>query len=84
MPVFHFRLEDSESGEFRNVSVAADSQDEALATIERQEAKKVAYQADDIAGLEQRLKEGTLTGRDKARLFSHRQQKPYKVKKEAK
>ena len=43
MPIFHFRLEDTETGEFRLVSVSADSMDEAEETIYRQEMKKVNF-----------------------------------------
>jgi hypothetical protein len=83
MPVYHFRLTDTDTGEFRNVSVAADSKEEAEATIYRQEQKKVTFQADaqTLKELEQRLKEGTLSGRDKARLLAHRQEKPYVIQK---
>jgi hypothetical protein len=83
MPVYHFRLTDTETGAFRNVSVSANSKDEAEATILLQEAKKVNYQAspDEVKDLESKLKSGTLSGRDKARLLAHRQEKPYTVKK---
>lgn len=81
MAVFRFRLKDSATGEQRFVSVAAESKEEAEATILRQENKKVAFNLDptEAADFEKRLKEGTLTGRDKARLFSHQQDKAYKV-----
>jgi hypothetical protein len=83
MPVYHFRLTDTGTGEFRNVSVAAESKEEAEATILRQEQKKVDFHLDpsEAAAFEQRLKDGTLTGRDKARLFAHKQEKPYKIQK---
>lgn len=83
MPVYHFRLTDTETGEFRNVSVAADSKEEAESVIYAQEMKKVNFQAgaDEIKDLEAKLKTGTLSGREKARLFAHRQEKPYTVKK---
>ena len=83
MAVFHFRLKDSATGETRTVAVAADSKEEAEATILRQESKKVNYTLDpkEAADFEKRLKDGTLTGRDKARLFSHQQEKPYKIQK---
>jgi hypothetical protein len=83
MPVYHFRLTDTETGEFRNVSVAADSKEEAEQVIYRQEMKKVNFFADpeELKGLEAKLKDGTLSGRDKARLHAHRQEKPYTVKK---
>jgi hypothetical protein len=79
MPVFRFRLKDAGSGEFRNVAAAAESVDEAAAIIEASEAKKVAFELDaaEAADLSKRLKEGSLSGRDKARLFTHQQSKPY-------
>lgn len=86
MPVFHFRLTDTNTGEFRNVSVAAATKEEAEETVLRQEAKKVNFQADpeEIKDLEAKLKNGTLSGREKARLFTHRQEKPYVIQKAAK
>ena len=83
MPVFHFRLTDTETGEFRNVSVSADSKEEAEAVIYAQEMKKVNFQTspDELKDYETRLKDGSLSGRDKARLFAHRQEKPYSVQK---
>ncbi|MDF2751666.1 MAG: hypothetical protein K0S82_48 [Gaiellaceae bacterium] len=83
MPVYHFRLTDTETGEFRNVSVAADSKEEAEETVMRQEMKKVNFEEDAVTvkDLEERMKSGTLSGRDKARLLAHRQEKPYSIAK---
>lgn len=83
MPIYHFRLTDTETGEFRNVSVQANSKEEAEATVIGQELKKVnfALGAEDAQGLEKALKEGTLSGRDKARLLAHQQEKPYTIQK---
>jgi hypothetical protein len=83
MPVFRFRLKDAGSSEFRSVAVAADSVDEAAAIVEASEAKKVAFELDpkEAAGFAERLKAGQLSGRDKARLFTHRQSKPYVISK---
>ena len=83
MKVFRFRLKDAGSSEFRSVAVAADSADEAAAIIEAQEAKRVAFEMDpeEAAGFEERLKAGELSGRDKARLFTHQQSKPYAITK---
>lgn len=83
MPVYKFRLTDTETGEFRNVSVAADSKEEAEQVIYQQEMKKVRYEAsaEQVKDFEQKLKDGTLSGRDKALLLAHRQEKPYTVKK---
>lgn len=83
MPVYHFRLTDTDTGEFRNVSVAADSKEEAEEVILRQEAKKVGsfLAPEEVSSLEERLKQGTLSGRDKARLLTHRQEKPYVIQK---
>lgn len=41
MAIYQFKLTDTDSGEFRIVSVAADSLEEAEQTVLRQEAKKV-------------------------------------------
>lgn len=83
MPIFRFKLEDTETGAFRIVSVAADSMEEAEETIYRQEMKKVNFSLPDneydaLSALEE---EGALRGRDKGKLFSHRQLAPYKTKK---
>lgn len=79
--IIRLRLEDKASGEKRFVSVAADSAEEAAAIVEAQEQKKVSFvlSPEEAAGFEKRLKEGTLSGRDKARLFAHRQEKPYAI-----
>lgn len=83
MPVFHFRLTDTETGETRSVSVAADTKDEAEDVIYRQEMKKVNFElpAETIKDFEAKLKSGQLSGKDKAHLFAHRQEKPYTVQK---
>ena len=83
MPIFRFRLKDAGSGEERRVSQEAATVDEAAALIEAREAKKVAFEMDpdEAADFERRLKAGELTGRDKARLFTHRQDKPYAISK---
>ena len=80
MPVYTFKTTHS-SGERRSGQVAADSKDEAEAILLAQEEGHVEFIIDpsEVKDLEQKLKEGTLSGRDKARLFSHRQDKPYKV-----
>lgn len=83
MPIFRVRLEDRESGEFRSVAAAADSEAEAVASVESKELKHVNFllDASEVADFEKRLRKGELTARDKARLFSHRQERPYKVMK---
>lgn len=83
MPVYHFRLTDTETGAFRSVSVAADSKEEAEDVIYRQEMKKVNFflPEETVKDLESKLKSGELTGRDKGRLLSHRQEKPMTVQK---
>jgi hypothetical protein len=83
MPVFRFRLTDTETGQFRNVSVSADTKEEAEQVIYQQEAKKVLFFLDPATALdfEKKLKDGSLTGRDKARLYAHRQEKPYTIQK---
>lgn len=83
MPIFRFKLEDTETGAFRIVSVAADTMEEAEETIYRQEMKKVNYSlgAEDLDRLSALEEEGSLRGREKGKLFSHRQLAPYKTKK---
>lgn len=81
--VIRVHLKDSGSGEFRKASVAASSRDEAVDIVERQEQKHIRFALEpaEAADFERRLKSGQLSGRDKARLFSHMQLKPYKVMK---
>ena len=81
MAVYKFHLK-SDAGEARHISVAAESEAEAEAVIAAQEHKKVAFVIGDpaeLADLEKRLKEGSLSGADKGKLFSHYQDKPYKI-----
>lgn len=82
MPVFRIRTKHP-SGEFRQVSVSADSEDEAVFIVEGQERDHVGFQIDprEAASLEKKMREGSLSGRDKARLLSHQQDVPYKVQK---
>lgn len=61
--VWHFRLTDTETGEFRNVSVAADSKEEAEQVIYRQEAKKVVYQASETELAELLVREKVSQGK---------------------
>jgi hypothetical protein len=81
MALYRFRLEDKASGERRIVTASDVSADAAEASVMAKEEKKVAYHLspEEAAGLEERLKDGTLTGRDKARLFAHQQEKPYVI-----
>jgi hypothetical protein len=71
------------SGEKRHVSAAAESEDEAVAIVEGQEAGHVGFVLDpaEAKELEAKMREGILSGRDKARLLSHQQDVPYKVAK---
>ena len=83
MAVYKFHLK-NDDGEARHVSVSADSEEEAESVIQAQEAKKVAFVIGDpaeLAGLEKRLKDGSLSGADKGRLLAHQQEKPYKIAK---
>ena len=82
--VYHLKLTDTVSGEFRIVSVAASSLDEAEAIVMAQEAKKVGFQITDSGELSElfaKQAEGSLSGREKGRLFAHMQEKPYKIQK---
>lgn len=83
MPVYKFRLTDTETGEFRNVSIAAETKEEAEEVIYQRELKKVNFQTndDEVKDLEAKLKAGSLSGREKARLLTHRQETPYKFQK---
>lgn len=81
MAIYRFRLKDAASGERRIGSVSAESKEEAVAVLEAQEAKKVQFYLDaaGVADLEKKLKDGTLSGADKGKLFSHRQTAAYKI-----
>lgn len=81
MALYRFRLKDSASGEVRVGTAAAESPDETEQILLTQEADTTAFtlQDVDVRDLERKLKEGSLSGRDKALLFSHRQAKPYKI-----
>jgi hypothetical protein len=83
MPVFKFRLTDTETGESRSVSVSADTKEEAEQVIYQQEMKKTLFSLDQgaVTDLEKKLKDGSLSGVEKARLFAHRQEKPYTIQK---
>jgi len=65
MTVYRVKLHDKASSESRIASVAADSKDEAVWI--------------EVGDLETKAAEGMLSGRDKARLQSHRQSKPYLI-----
>lgn len=81
MPIFRVRLEDAESGEFRQVAVAADSKEEARAICEQQESGHVQFflSGEEAAALEEKEKNGELRGRERGLLDSHRQATPYKI-----
>lgn len=83
MTIYRVRLHDKASGEFRQSSVAADSEDEAIFICEQQELGHVGFwlPPDEVGELEQKERDGSLSGRDKARLHSHRQSSPYVVQK---
>ena len=81
MTVYRVKLHDKASSESRIASVAADSKDEAVWICEQQEAGHVEFwlPGDEVGELETKAAEGMLSGRDKARLQSHRQSKPYLI-----
>jgi hypothetical protein len=79
MAIYRVRLEDPDSDEFRLVAVAADSKAEARAICEAQEQRHVDVTYSEADELEKKEAKGELRGRDKARLYSHRQRKPYKI-----
>jgi hypothetical protein len=81
MAIIRLRLEDKPTSEFRAASVAAESVVEAVEIVEAQQQGHVGFAIDpsEALALEKKLREGTLTGREKGRLMSHRQDRPYKV-----
>ncbi len=81
MTIYRVKLHDKASGESRHSSVAADSKDEAIYICEQQELGHVGFLLPDseAAELEKKEKDGSLAGRDKARLYSHRQAKAYDI-----
>lgn len=85
MTVFRVKLHDAKLSASRFSSVAADSKDEAVWVCEQQEVGHVGFWLPDseVSELEVKEREGSLSGRDKARLQSHRQSKPYKIEKAA-
>ena len=81
MAIYRVKLHDKASGESRLSSVAADSEDEALYICEQQEMGHVGFwlPPGEVSELEAKEAAGTLSGRDKGRLHSHRQSKAYEV-----
>jgi hypothetical protein len=81
MTIYRVKLHDKASGESRHASVAADSKDEAIYICEQQELGHVGFWLPDseVSELEAKEAAGTLSGRDKARLYSHRQAKTYDI-----
>ena len=81
MTVYRVKLHDKASSESRIASVAADSKDEAVWICEQQEAGHVEFwlPGDEASELEAKLAAEGLKGRDKARLQSHQQSKPYAI-----
>lgn len=81
MPVYRYHLK-SDDGEARRGSVSAESEAEAERFLLAKEEQKVAFVVGDpaeLAELEQRLKDGSLSGADKGKLLTHQQDKPYKI-----
>lgn len=103
MPIFHVRLEDADSGEFRQGACEAADAAEARRIYERLEARHVGYTLtdDQLAELEllEKVAAGAVLsddesdvllqlaldgraafgGGEKARLYAHRQAKPYTI-----
>ena len=81
MTVYRVKLHDKKASESRYSSVAADSKDEAIYICEQQEVGHVEFwlPGDEAKELEQHA--AYLKGRDKGRLLSHQQEKPYKIQK---
>ena len=80
MTIYRVRLNDKVASESRHASVAAESKDEAVYICEQQELGHVEFwlPGDEVTELERKE---MLSGRDKARLLSHRQERPYVVTK---
>lgn len=78
MTVYRVKLHDKKASESRFASVAADSKDEAVYICEQQEIGHVEFwlPGDEVSELEKRE---LLSGREKARLQSHRQEKAYTI-----
>lgn len=83
MTVYRVKLHDKSSGESRLSSVAAGSKDEAIWICEQQEVGHVEFwlPSDEVKELEGEEAMGVLKGRNRARLLSHRQEKPYAIQK---
>jgi hypothetical protein len=81
MTIYRVKLHDKAASESRYTSVAAASEDEALYVCEQQEVGHVGFwlPASEAAELEAKEAEGSLSGREKGRLQSHRQSKAYQV-----
>lgn len=91
MPRYVVRLEDPDSDEFRETTLVRDSEADAVEWCEERERRSVAFQVgpDELKDLKARRKADKasaddapvlLAGRDKARLLTHEQAKPYVVK----
>ena len=83
MTVYRVKLHDPKSSESRYASVSAESKDEAVYICEQQELGHVEFwlPGEEVSELEKQAAEGALKGRDRARLLSHQQSKPYEIKK---
>lgn len=83
MTVYRVKLHDKRSSQSRHTSVAAESKDEAVWVCEQQEVGHVEFwlPGDEAAELEKVMAAGALKGRDKGRLLSHQQDKPYAIQK---
>ena len=81
MTIYRVKLHDKASSESRHSSVAADSKDEAIFICEQQEVGHVEFwlPGDEVSELEAKEAAKMLSGRDKARLQSHRQDKSYEL-----
>jgi hypothetical protein len=78
------RLKDPRTSEFRAVSVAAESLDEAVAIVEAQEQRRTAYalSPEEFLALERKLREQrVLSGAERARYHTHIQSRPYRIEK---
>lgn len=83
MTIYRVKLHDKRTSESRSTSVAAESKDEAVYICEQQEIGHVEFwlPGEEVSELEAKEAAGMLKGRDRGRLYSHQQEKPYAIQK---
>lgn len=81
MPRFRVRTDDPNSDEFRVYYLSAETEEEARASIERKEQAHVMARLDteQLAALEAKEADGSLTRKEYGALHGHRLAEPYKI-----